>query len=224
MMSFQKTCGLAAIGAGATYVIGFWVYFSIIGPAQYGSPSIPVEQHVQFLAENMDLMIVWNQIIYVLNAILMVLIVIGLHRRLAASGALGQTASAFGLIWAGLILATGMLTNIGIAQIVRLSAEDMDAAATLWRSVMVVSSGLGGGNEITGGMWIFLLSLAGLKTKALPLGVNLLGVLVGGAGIISTIPALSAATMVFGLGFIAWFFVVGMALIWLKPLKEAEAR
>ncbi len=71
----------------------------------------------------------------------------------------------------------------------------------------------GGGNEITGGMWILLVSVAGLQTKTLPLPVNAIGLLVGAAGVASTIPALSAVTMVFGLGFILWFFAVGGALL-----------
>jgi hypothetical protein len=222
-MNFQKTSGLAAIAAGATYIIGFWVYFSILGPAQYGSLAVPAADHVSFLVANQALMTLWNQVIYVLNAVLMVVIVIGLHRRLTGSGAIAQTASAFGLIWAGLILATGMLENIAIGQIVRLAEVDMDSAVALWRSTTVVSAGLGGGNEITGGMWIFVLSLAGFQTRTLPLPVNVLGFLVGGAGILSTIPAFSAATMVFGLGFIVWFIVAGLTLVVLKAPEPAES-
>ena len=220
---FQRVSGLAAIAAGLTYVIGFWVYFSILGPAQYGSPALPAATHVRFLVDNQTLMTLWNQIIYVFNAVLMVLIVVGLHQRLKASGALGQTASAFGLIWAGFILATGMLENIAIGQIVSLAAQDMEAAAAAWRSVTMVSAGLGGGNEITGGLWIFLLSLAGFQTKAIPFPVNLLGFAVGGAGIVSTVPALSSvAGMIFGLGFIVWFVVTGIALFALKVPQGAD--
>ena len=222
-MNFQKTSGLAAIAAGATYIIGFWVYFSILGPAQYGSLAVPAADHVSFLVANQALMTLWNQIIYVLNGVLMVVIVIGLHRRLTGSGAIAQTASAFGLIWAGLILATGMLEDIAIGQIVRLAEVDMDSAVALWRSTTVVSAGLGGGNEITGGMWIFILSLAGFQTRTLPLPVNVLGFVVGGAGILSTIPAFAAATMVFGLGFIVWFVVAGLTLVVLKAPEPAES-
>lgn len=215
---FQRLGGLAAIAAGLTYVIGFWVYFSILGPVQYGSPSIPAEQHVGFLVDNAALMSAWNLVIYVLNAVLMVVLVIAVHQRVkTASEGMVQTATAFGLIWAGLILATGMLTNVATSQIVQLAQTDMEAAASLWQSTVVVAAGLGGGNEITGGMWIFLLSLAGFQSRALPLPVNLLGLIVGGAGIVSTIPVLSDATMIFGLGFIVWFFGMGVALLAMKP-------
>lgn len=213
-MMFQRVSGVAAIAAGVTYLIGFWVYFAILGPAQYGSLGVPGAQHVAFLVDNETLMRRWNLVIYILNAVLMVFIVVGLHQRVRAGGtALAQVASAFGLIWAGLILAAGMVENISLSQIVALAEQDMAAAVSLWRSSTVVGAGLGGGNEITGGMWIFLLSGAGLQSRSIPIVVNVIGLIVGGAGIVSTIPALSEATMIFGLGFILWFFAIGLVLL-----------
>ena len=219
-MVFQRISGISAIAAGVTYIIGFWVYFAVLGPAQYGSPEVPVTQHVRFLVDNQGLMNAWNLVIYVLNAALMVFVVVGLHQRVKAGNeALAQAASAFGIIWAGLILAAGMLENISLSQIVRLSGQDMEAAATLWRSTTVVGAALGGGNEITGGLWIFLLSVVGFQTKSIPAPVNVAGALVGGAGIVSTIPVLSGATMIFGLGFILWFFAIGLVLVFSKALS-----
>ena len=213
-MMFQRISGLSATLAGVTYLVGFWVYFSILGPAQYGSPNVPVAQHVQFLVENQTLMIAWNLMIYVLNAVLMVFIVVGLHQRISTGReALAQTASAFGLIWAGLILAAGMLANLSISQIVRLAGEDVEAAAHLWRSLTVVGAALGGGNEVTGGMWILLVSVAALQARTIPLAINIIGVCVGVAGVLSTVPALSEATMLFGLGFVVWFVAVGIVLM-----------
>lgn len=218
---FQRASGLSAIGAGLTYIIGFWVYFFILGPAQYGSSAMPAVRHVQFLMDNVSLFLAWNQVIYVLNAVLMVFIVIGLSARVSKGpDALTQAATAFGLIWAGLILAAGMVNHIGTTHVTRLAPQDMDAAITLWRAMVMVSAGLGGGNEITGGSWIFLLSLVAYRGKALPRFINIVGLIVGAAGIVSTFPPLAAATMVFGLGFILWFFAVGAVLIWSpSPIK-----
>ena len=213
-MLFERLSGLSAILAGLTYVVGFWVYFSVLGPAQYGSLSVAAEDHVRFLIDNLEFMLGWNLIIYVLNAVLMVVLVVGLHASLGENaGWLSQTARAFGLIWAGLILAAGMVNNIGTTQIVRLADVDMEAAIQLWRSIIVVGSGLGGGNEVTGGLWIFLVSLTAHQTKRLPRLVNALGGLIGLAGIISTIPPLASANMIFGLGFIVWFFAIGSILM-----------
>ena len=223
-MGLQRISGISAIAAGVTYIIGFWVYFSILDPAQYGSSEVPAAQHVQFLVEHQSLMNSWNLSIYILNAILMVFIVVGLHHRVKArSEALAQTASAFGIIWAGLILAAGMVANFSLGQVVTLSGQDPEAATALWRSTVVVGAALGGGNEITGGMWIFLLSVAGLYSKSIPMLMNIIGLIVGGAGVASTIPALADVTMIFGLGFIIWFFAIGLVLVFGKQAIEHAA-
>ena len=223
-MIHQRIGGLAALAAGATYIIGFWIYFTVLGPAQYGRADVPAARHVQFLIDHETLMISWNLVIYVLNAILMVLIVTAVHERIKLGHErLAQIASAFGLIWAGLILAAGMVFTVGVTRIVALNAHDPGAAEALWHAVVVIGAGLGGGNEITGGMWIFLLSLATSMSRAMPRAVSALGVVVGAAGIISTIPMLAPATTVFGLGFIVWFFAIGAVLILARP-QGPEAR
>lgn len=212
------------MGAGFTYMAGFWMFFSVLGPAQYGSPAVDASEHVRFLTEHAGVMTAWYQVIYILNAVLMVFLVAGLHRRIrAAPPELAFSASAFGVIWAGLILATGMLMVIAIGQIVRLAGEDMSGAVGLWRATTVVGAGLGGGNEITGGIWIFLVSLACWTTKSLPLPINLLGLLVGASGIVSTVPLLALATMVFGLGGILWFLVLGAWLLWAPEFGDGHS-
>ncbi len=223
-MVFQRISGLAALGAGVTYIIGFWFYFSILGPAQYGAANVPAAQHVQFLIDHQAMMISWNLVIYVLNAILMVLIVLGVHERIRAGAArLAQTAAAFGLIWAGFILAAGMVFNVGVARIVALNAHDPSAAENLWHAVVAIGSGLGGGNEITGGLWIFLLSIAGWGSRSISRATSALGLLIGAAGLVSTIPALAEAAIVFGLGFILWFFAIGAELIRTPAQPQPDA-
>ncbi len=222
-MAMQRISGLAAILAGLTYIAGFWVYFTILGPAQYGAADIPAERHVAFLVENEALMIAWNLVIYVLNAALMAVVVVGLYDRMRrGQEALSCLAAVFGLIWTGLILAAGMVFNVGVTRIVALADIDPAAAASLWHAVVTVGSGLGGGNEITGGLWIFFLSLAALLSKSLPLPVSGLGLAIGAAGIASTIPALAEAATLFGLGFILWFFAVGLVLCFTRRPDAAS--
>ena len=74
-----------------------------------------------------------------------------------------------------------------------------------------VADGIGGGNEIIGGLWILLVSIVALKIKKLPKALNIIGVIVGIAGILSTIPPLANVTgMVFGLIQIVWFIWLGI--------------
>ncbi len=72
---------------------------------------------------------------------------------------------------------------------------------------------LGGGNELVGGMWILLVSVAAWGSKRLPKGLNVLGVISAAAGLITLIPGLSDVGMIFGLGSIAWFAWTGVVLL-----------
>jgi len=210
MINFQRIGGAAALLAAGTYLVGFWLYFTLIEPARYGSPQVDSAQHVLFLVENQSIMYVWNLIIYVANSILMVILMIALHHRMkTGSVELAQTATTFGLIWAGLVLASGMIANIALDTVVKLHHETPVLAASTWQTLSTVQEGLGGGNEIAGGLWILLVSWAAQRAKSLPGSLNVLGVIIGVAGLLTTHPALSEAASVFGLGFIVWFVWVG---------------
>ncbi|WP_339745144.1 hypothetical protein [uncultured Maricaulis sp.] len=214
MINFQKLGGMAAILAAGTYLIGFWFYFSVLGPARYGSALIDPAQHVLFLVENQSVMRVWNLFIYVANAICLVILAIALHQRIkSGNGALAQISTAFALIWAGLLLASGMLANVALATVISLHHADSALTATIWQTLATVQEGLGGGNEIVGGLWILLVSCAGQWAKSLPSGLNALGGIIGIAGLMTILPAFAEAGSVFGLGFIVWFIWVGGVLL-----------
>ena len=76
-----------------------------------------------------------------------------------------------------------------------------------------VRDGLGGGNEIIGGVWILLVSWAALQTGGLSKALNYLGVVIGVAGILSAIPALGMLTDIFGLTQIVWFIWLGIVML-----------
>jgi hypothetical protein len=84
---------------------GFWVGFDLLaGPVLDADP----DQYVAFLVDNLTLMHIWHLIIYLVAGVF--LVVLALHERFeVASPAMAQTATAFGLIWAGLVIASGML-------------------------------------------------------------------------------------------------------------------
>ena len=130
-----------------------------------------------------------------------------------------QVATAVGLIWAGVVVASGMIANIGIESVVNLNATDPAQAASVWAAVDLVRDGLGGGNEILGGVWILLVSWAALRSGGFSKVLNYLGFVVGAAGILSAVPALRELASVFGLTQIVWFIWMGIAL--LKGSKDA---
>ena len=104
-----------------------------------------------------------------------------------------------GMIWAGSLIASGMVSNAGIAPVVALYGKDPAQAALTWQEFEVVASGLGNGNgEILGGLMTLLISWAALRTGGLPKFLNYLGVFVGLVGIVSTIPGLIGLVGIFG--------------------------
>jgi hypothetical protein len=94
-------------------------------------------------------------------------------------------------------------------------------AAALWAPVELVSSGLSGNGEVVGGSWMLLVSLAALRTKSLPVALNILGLVVAAAGILAVVPALKDLAAGFGLGQAAWCAWLGIALF--KGGREVKA-
>ena len=125
----------------------------------------------------------------------------------------------FAAIWAALMYATGMISNIGIEAVADLAESDPDRAVTVWSTLDTVTNGLGGGNELVGGIWILLVSIAGLLTARLPRWLNVVGIVTAVAGLVTVVPDFEAIEMVFGLGSIIWFIGVGVTL-----LRDGERR
>ena len=206
----QKLGGIAALIEAALYVTGFGLFLTILDPSGY-------EGHVQkltFLADKQVASYVANLLIYVVFGVVLVVLSLALHARLKdGSPAIVQAATAFGLIWAGLVIASGMIANIGNSAVVELFSENQDQAVMLWLALGTVQEALGGGNEIVGSLWVLLLSWAALRTSKLPKALNYLGVLVGLAGILTVAPNLDVLMDVFGLGQIVWFAWLGTVML-----------
>ncbi len=129
-----------------------------------------------------------------------------------------QVATAIGIIWAGSLVASGMVSNAGIAPVVALYGKDPAQAALAWLGIESVASGLGNGNgEILGGLFTLLVSWAALRFGELPKFLNYLGVLVGLVGIISTIPGLSDLVGIFGMSQLVWFVWLGIIMLRSSP-------
>ena len=129
-----------------------------------------------------------------------------------------QIATVFGIIWASIIIASGMIYNIGIESVAVIFGDNPDQAATVWLAIESIFEGLGGGNEIVGGAWIFLVSWAGLRFGEFSKALNFLGAVIGVAGFISAVPGLAGSGLIFGLGQIVWF--VWLAIILLRSSQS----
>ncbi len=209
MNNLQKAGGVTAL-LEATIYISVFVFFGAFWNFPADADSV---QKFAFLAENQGLLSIVNFIMYVLFGILLAVLVLALHERLKINAPiLSQVASIFGVIWVGLVIASGMISNIGLAAALELSVREPEQAMTLWRTILAVVEGLGGGNEIVGGLWVLLISIAALKGKALHKTLSYLGLFVGIVGILTIYPA-EVFTEVFGISQIVWFSWLGVSML-----------
>jgi hypothetical protein len=212
MNNVQKVGGVAALIEAAAYMVGIGLGFTVLTPFITGS--LDPTQTVAFLAENRAILYLWNQIILVLFGVVPVILALALHERLkAGSPAIMQTATAFGLIWGGLVIASGMVFNIGTHTVIDLYGVDPAQAGSVWLAIDAVQDGLGGGNELVGGIWTLLISWAALRAGGLPRALNYLGALAGVAGLVTVVPGLEALGAVFGLGQLVCFAWLGMVMV-----------
>ena len=202
--------GNAALYEAAAYVLGIVFFIFVV---DYSGVIDPV-QKVALLVDNQAIMYIMNLIIYVVFGVFLVVLALALYDRLKASSpALVQTATVFGLIWAGLVIASGMIFIIGMDNVVNLYGQNPAQAATVWLAIDSVFDGLGGGVEIVGGLWILLVSWAALRAGELPKALNYLGVVIGVVGILTVVPGLEVLQDVFGLTQIVWFVWLGIVML-----------
>jgi len=213
--NLQKWGGLAALSHATAYLVGMVLGLALIFPLLDAAP----EQYLKFLSENQAIVYVWNLISYWGAAITLVIMVLALYQRLKDnSPALAQIAAAFGLIWAGLIIASGNLMLHNLAVVADLYGKDPTQAVTAWTALQSVENGITSGNELVGSLWVLLLSVAALRTGQLNRALNYLGVMLGIAGILTIVPALAEnMIMIFGPGMIVWSVWLGIIMLRRSP-------
>ncbi|MCB9437345.1 MAG: DUF4386 family protein [Anaerolineales bacterium] len=210
-VSLFKIGGLAGIIAAFTFLFGFALFVTTFEPLTTGE--LNSVETVEFLRDNQTTFYVWNLVIYVLFGIMQAVLTLAMVERLKSiAPGIAQIAAALGLIWSGLVIASGMVANVGATAVIDLYATDPTQAGTVWTTIDSVYKGIGGGNEIVGGLWVLLVSLAALR-GGLPKALNLAGLLVGAAGIITLVPPLADMGAIFGLGIIAWYIWTGVVLV-----------
>ena len=214
-MTLSRVGGLAALTCAATYLFGFALLLTLLAPMDYGTSEIDTAAVVAFIHARPGVLILWNSTIYIANALALAVLVVALSAKLRPfSVAWASVAHAIGLIWATLVLGAGMIANVAVEQAGSIYPENPDAAASLWSVLHSVELGLGGGNEIAGAIWILCTSVAGMKHRALPASVSLVGLSTGVGGLATLVPPIGdLAGAVFGLGAIVWFVLIGGHLV-----------
>jgi hypothetical protein len=208
----QRVGGLAALYLGAALLAAMPFFLVVVDyPGAVG-----VAEKVALLTDHHGSMHVMYLLSYVVFGVALAVLALALHARLRLAGpALMPVATAVGLMWAVVLVASGMVFNAGMAAVVDLYANDPAQAMSMWQAIEPVAQGLGSGSggELLGGLWVLLVSIAGLRGRSLPRSLGWLGVTVGVAGLLSVIPPLAAAAYGFGLLSIAWFAWLGIVML-----------
>jgi Domain of unknown function (DUF4386) len=220
LKTLQKYGGFAALYMAAAHLLGIVIFLVILDYLSITDPAQKLAMNI----ENQKVVFSTNLLMYVFFGFALIVLSLALYDRLkSGASALMQVATAIGIIWAGSLIASGMVANAGLATVVSLYAKDPVQAALTWQGIEAVANGLGNANgEILGGPWTLLVSLAALRAGGFPKGLNILGLLVGAVGILSIIPGLTEGMIgIFGLGQIIWFIWLGIVLLHSNPSRAA---
>ncbi len=214
-----KIGGICAILEAFIYISAFLVYGGVL---VYPNADANEIEKLSFLSDNYLTLSVLNFVSYVLFGILLAVVVLTIHQKLKIyAPVFSSLASVFGFIWVGLVIASGMIANIGLNSVIEIGNKEPENAMLIWSSVTIITEGLGGGNEIVGGVWVLFLSLIALKGQIFNKPLNALGILVGIAGILTIYP-LDIFTEVFGISQIIWFIWIGILLVRQPLLSKAK--
>ena len=208
----QRVGGVAALYLAVALLLAMPFFLVVVDyPGATG-----VAEKVALLADHHGAMHVMYLLSYVLFGVALAVLALALHARLRPAGpTLMPVATAVGLMWAVVLVASGIVFNAGMAAEVDLYPTEPDQAMSMWQAIEPVAQGLGSGSggEFLGGLWVLLVSIASLRGRALPRPLGWLGLLVGLAGLLSIVPPLGAAAYAFGLLSIVWFGWLGTAML-----------
>lgn len=212
MKTLQKFGGFAALYMAAAYMVVMALFLVVLN---YQSITDPL-QKVALLVEKPMVFFSTNMLSYVFFGVFLIGLSLALYDRLKPGApAMMQVATVIGIIWAGSLIAGGMVQNAGINPTVALYTKAPAQAAMSWQAIETVSNGLGNGNgEILGGLWALLVSISALRGGRMPRALNFLGLFIGVVGLVSLTPGLTDILVgVFGLGQVIWYVWLGIVLL-----------
>lgn len=207
----QKAGGIAALYLAFAYLAAIPYFLALVDyPA-----ADTAERKVELILGHYPSLYAMYLASYVVFGIALGVLVFAVHDRLKAkSPAAARVTAAVGFLWAILLVASGMVFAYGMTAIVALAGRDPAQARLAWQAVEMVALALGGaGGELLGGLWVGLVSFLAARGGSMPKALGWLGMAIGLAGLVSIVPPLHDAAMVFGLLQIVWFVWIGLRLI-----------
>lgn len=184
--------------------------------------SLPFDQFIVFFLPHQTLIFIWHFSMYLVNSAFLVILTLALCQQLKTGApALALAAACFGLLWAGLVFASGFITLYGWEVVSRLSSADPAQASLLRLVVDTVTIGIDHSDRFPAPLWVLLTSWAALRTGQLSKPMNLLELAISIAGIASSVaPALNELGYAFGVGVTVWWGWLGVVLLRRLPIAD----
>lgn len=217
MTSINKLGAAAAFAAAAIYLAAFVFYGALV---QYPNSPDPAP-NIAYLTSLQVPLYFANVFGYLVFGLVLAVLVVTLQQRIQPVSVMQQQLTGlFGFIWVGLVLAAGMIANVALLRVTAAAVTDPASALATWKTLNDVVAGLGGSNEIVGGLWVLLVSVGARQSNQLPRSLCYAGGLVGACGV-ATIYPVESLTELFGVSQLIWFVWLGLVL-WQVP-QDATA-
>lgn len=202
MTLFKKLAAISAAYGGLSYIGGIVVYLLLL---KYDSATSAAEQ-LDIISSNSVLVHITTLHIYVIFSFGIILLATYLYLRLKNQQPILSLLSLItGVIWATILIASGFI-SMAVTTLLMNGTAVSDLTSS-WQAIDIISNALGGGNELMGGIFTGLLSLAIYRARYSGVATSILGALVFIGGTISALPYLADIGIgIFVISQILWFF------------------
>lgn len=215
MAVLSKWGGGAGICLAAIYIFGFTLFLGVIDRSGYSGP----EGQLAMVVDQVGILTLAFAVLYVLAACALTILVVAMHQGAVAGQAQYKPtagvhiAAAFGLIWAGLLFASGFIGITGMQAVITLASEHPQIAQSSWTAIAIIQNALGGGIELVGGVWMAMVSWLAMRAQHMSKPLGWLGVVIGAVGCVTVVPQAADLVDIFGIGQIVWFAWLGITLL-----------
>lgn len=219
--STWRTIGAAsAIYLALSYAVGMAIFLIALRYTE-----IPdLAGRLAVVVENSSLVFATNLMMYILFGPALIGLALAIRNEASVGNAAAgrapvDLAAVIGAVWAGSLVASGMVANAAIEPAMELYAKNRAEAEAYWRAIETVTIGLGNGNgEILGSLFTFFVSLAALRGNFLSRPVAILGFAACVPGFLSVLPTLHDLSGLFGILQLIWFALIAASLLKSKRL------
>lgn len=189
-----------------------FAYGLVILVANFGylsDSNLTSQQTLTMLLQDVRLYVSWNLVVYLIYGVSLFFLSISLFsltKKHSLEGAYGLLLA--GGIWSGFMLLSGGISIETINRVSELYPLNSEAATNLWMTTGVIQESAGGGNEIIGALWVYMVSRTLPNRKGLLQTSRLIGFSITILGLGTIVESGEIFASLFGILLIVWFLLL----------------